>query len=80
MSAKKQSLKTVSEINKNEVLSEMLNKFVEQTEKGVEKYGHTVQPNELSTIEWIEHAIEESIDHIVYLICLKKKLLEGEGK
>lgn len=69
---------SVSDINKNAVLSSVLQKFVDQTEKGVQKYGHTVNPDEYSTIEWIDHAIEESIDHIVYLTCLRTKIAEGK--
>ena len=66
-------------INKNEILKEVLNKLVSQTDKGIEKYGRTVSVDDYSTVEWIDHAIEESIDHIVYLTCLKQKIVEGKS-
>lgn len=68
---------TINEINKNAVLSEVLGVLVSQTEKGLKKYGNSVNPNEYSTIEWIQHAIEEHADAIVYLTVLKNKLVEG---
>lgn len=65
-------------INKNAILAQVLDKLISQTNKGVEKYGNTVNPDEYSTIEWIDHAIEESIDHVVYLTVLKQKIVEGK--
>lgn len=67
---------TIQEINKNAILSQVLEKFINQTEKGIKKYGHTVDPHDYSAIEWIDHAIEEHVDAIVYLTCLKYKLSE----
>lgn len=69
---------TINHINKNTILTQVLDKLVTQTNKGVEKYGKTVDPDNYSTVEWIDHAIEESIDHIVYLTCLKEKIVEGK--
>lgn len=68
----------MNHINKNEILTQVLHKLVTQTEKGIEKYGETVNPDSYETIEWIDHAIEESIDHIVYLTVLKNQLVEGK--
>lgn len=62
------------EIRRNEVLNEIQNKLINQTQKGLDKYGHTVQVDSLSTVEWIDHAIEETIDKLVYLTCIKKSL------
>lgn len=64
-------------INKNEILTKVLDKLITQTNKGIEKYGETVNPDSYETIEWIDHAIEESIDHIVYLTVLKEKMIEN---
>lgn len=54
--------------------AEILAKFEAQTRKGLEKYGQTVADNDLTVVEWIDHASEELIDYIVYLECLKAKL------
>ncbi len=71
-------MKNLDCINKNVILTQVLDKLISQTNKGVEKYGATVNPDDYSTVEWIDHAIEESIDHIVYLTCLKTKIVEGK--
>lgn len=69
---------TINKINKNAILTQVLDKLISQTNKGVEKYGETVNPDDYSTVEWIDHAIEESIDYIVYLTVLKQKIVEGK--
>lgn len=69
---------TENHINKNAILTQVLDKLITQTNKGVEKYGETVNPDSLETVEWIDHAIEESIDHIIYLTVLKHKIVEGK--
>lgn len=67
----------MKEINKNVILSSVLEKFVQQTEKGLEKYGHSVNPDELTAIEWINHFQEEMIDAFIYSEIIKQKLIEG---
>lgn len=61
-------------IAQDQILSAIQKKFEAQTLKGVE-----VADNDLTAIEWIDHAIEEAIDHIVYLECLKARLLQHES-
>lgn len=36
-------------------------------QKGINKYGTTVADNHLSLREWLQHALEESLDQAVYL-------------
>lgn len=62
-------------IAQDQILSAIQKKFEAQTLKGVEKYGQTVADNDLTAVEWIDHAI----DHIVYLECLKARLLQHES-
>lgn len=66
-------------IAQDQILSAIQAKFEAQTLKGVEKYSQTVADNDLTAVEWIDHAIEEAIDHIVYLECLKARLLQHES-
>ncbi|HZG12705.1 MAG TPA: hypothetical protein VEZ91_11980 [Kurthia gibsonii] len=60
------------EIAANEVLRNIQDKFETQTEKGIAKYGHTVRPESLSVLDWINHTQEELIDALVYLECIQK--------
>lgn len=66
------------EILKNPILRNVQEKFENQTVKGLAKYGETVNPDNLTTDEWLDHAIEEAIDFTVYLSVLKHKLSESE--
>ena len=61
-------------IEENAILQNVHGILENQTRKGVEKYGSTVQPDRLSIVEWINHASEETADKLVYLQCLKAKL------
>lgn len=36
-------------------------------QRGIEKYGTTVEDNPLSLKEWLQHAYEETLDKAVYL-------------
>ena len=50
--------------------------IAQRQQKGIVKYGTTVEDNPLTRKEWLQHAYEEALDLAVYL----KKLIEGEGK
>ncbi|TCP32171.1 hypothetical protein EV207_101149 [Scopulibacillus darangshiensis] len=58
----------------NEILQNVRALIDQQTLKGLEKYGATVNPDDYSLIEWIDHAQQESMDHIIYLETIKVKL------
>ena len=48
----------------------------QQEQKGLKKYGQTVDDAKLTDVEWIRHAQEEIIDMLVYLEKLKRSLGE----
>lgn len=62
------------------IQTEIITRLLKQTAKGVKKYGEPVQHGNLTAIEWIDHAIDESIDQITYLTALKHSLQDKEGK
>ena len=41
--------------------------IAERQMRGMEKYGTTVELNPLSLRDWLQHALEESLDHAIYL-------------
>jgi hypothetical protein len=63
----------------NRILKNVQRILTEQTEKGLKKYGKTVDPADYSTVEWIEHAQQECVDKLVYLEVLKERLLDEMG-
>ena len=61
-------------MDKNKVLKEVHELLLNQSIKGFEKYGEFVKSDNLSTVEWIDHAREEIIDTLVYLTCLRERI------
>ena len=41
--------------------------IAERQQKGIAKYGLTVEANPLTLREWLQHAYEETLDKAVYL-------------
>jgi hypothetical protein len=49
-----------------------------QQDKGLKKYGKTVDQADLSIEEWIEHTQEEIVDALIYLECIKQKMVDKQ--
>ena len=56
------------------IVKQVTDKFLQRSEVGIKKYGTTLHENELTIPEWINHAIEEQMDNILYLTKLKNEL------
>lgn len=41
--------------------------IAERQMRGIAKYGTTVSANPLTLRDWLNHALEESLDHAIYL-------------
>ncbi len=41
--------------------------IAERQMRGIHKYGTTVSANPLTLRDWLQHALEESLDHAIYL-------------
>ena len=54
------------------VVNDIVQKFLTRSQLGKEKYGTTLDRNDLSTLDWINHAQEELMDGILYLERLKR--------
>lgn len=55
------------------IVESVINQFKERSKVGIEKYGTTLDRNDLNTLEWIEHAKQEAMDFILYLEKLKRE-------
>jgi hypothetical protein len=51
----------------SQLLAKVFAEFIEREERGVKKYGTTMDRNDLSLSEWIQHLKEELLDAILYL-------------
>jgi hypothetical protein len=64
----------VSIDNKDSVVFRIAHLLKIRSETGIRKYGTTLDRTDLSVKQWIDHAIEESLDHALYLQKLKDSL------
>lgn len=48
----------------------------DRSQKGKATYGTTMDRDDLSTEQWLDHAIEEALDLAIYLTKIKKELEE----
>jgi hypothetical protein len=55
------------------IVQTIIEKFQKRSEIGIKKYGTTLDRNDLSIIDWINHAQEEHMDAILYLEKLKQE-------
>lgn len=69
-----------SETSGDTVVDEIREKFLERSKAGQTKYGTNLDRKDLSTIEWLNHAIEEQMDSILYLTKLKRELNENNSR
>ena len=56
------------------VVESVVNRLRDRAKAGFEKYGTDLDRKDLSDEEWINHAIEESLDFSLYLTKLKQNI------
>jgi len=59
-------------MQKDEIVESVINEFRLRSERGMKKYGTTLQENELSQLEWLKHLQEELMDAVLYLEKVKQ--------
>jgi hypothetical protein len=60
--------------NKDTIVFKIAELLRSRSETGIRKYGTTLDRTDLEVKQWIDHAIEESLDHALYLMKLKEEL------
>jgi len=60
-------------MSKDKIVAQVIAKFEERSKAGIKKYGTTLQENNLSFEQWINHAQEEAMDFVLYLEKLKEQ-------
>jgi hypothetical protein len=51
-----------------------MSKYYERSQRGVEKYGHTLDRTDIDLIGWLNHLQEELMDATLYIEKLKKEI------
>ena len=67
---------TYSKYIPDSIVREVIEKYVERAEMGEKKYGVTMDRTDLSLTDYLEHAIQEHMDAVIYLTKAKKLLEE----
>jgi hypothetical protein len=57
----------------DKIVISVLESFKKRSEIGIKKYNTTLERNDLSTLEWLQHAQEEAMDFVLYLERLKQE-------
>ena len=60
------------------IVDSVIQKFLQRSALGKEKYGVTLDRTDLSVKDWIQHAQDELMDGILYLEKLKKETSRPE--
>ena len=61
------SLKTRTIQQTDSIVDSIIDQFVERAKFGKEKYNTDLDRNDLSILDWLEHAKQEHMDAILYL-------------
>lgn len=61
---------------KDSVVESIVNKFIHRSKLGQAKYGTTLDRNDLTTEQWLNHLEEELMDAILYCHKLKTELIK----
>ena len=64
------------EEEQDSIVESVVSSFKQRSNVGIRKYNKTMDRNDLSTLEWLQHLQEELMDATLYLEKLKKELWE----
>jgi hypothetical protein len=53
------------------IVKKVIKAFKRRSERGLEKYGTTLDRNDLTNLEWLQHLQEELMDATLYIEKLK---------
>ena len=65
---------------KDTIVESVIKQFKDRSEVGIAKYGVTLNREDLSTLEWLQHAQEEAMDFCLYLERLKQEFNNQKQK
>ena len=65
---------------KDQIVLSVLAKYAERSNKGLRKYGTTLDREDLTIFDWINHAQEEAMDFTLYLERIRKEISLEKAK
>lgn len=63
----------------DKIVEQVRDKFTERSEVGVAKYGVTLERDDLSLVDWLNHLQEELMDATLYIQKLKNELDQNQN-
>jgi hypothetical protein len=63
---------------KDKYVHQVVQNYEERSRVGIAKYGTTLERNDLTPVEWLNHLQEELMDATLYIQKLKSELPEGK--
>jgi uncharacterized alpha-E superfamily protein len=66
--------KTIEENQTDPIVDKVLTKFSTRSKLGITKYGTTLQDNDSTFFEWLNHLQEELMDATLYIEKLKQNI------
>lgn len=63
----------------DKIVKSVIDQYQQRSEVGQEKYGVTLERNDLNFIEWMQHLQEELMDATLYLEKLKSELNQNKN-
>jgi hypothetical protein len=65
-----------SKLTEDSIVNNVIESFIERSNAGFTKYGTNLDRNDLSFLDWLNHAQQEAMDMILYLEKLKQEYNE----
>lgn len=62
------------------IVDEVVDRFIDRASFGKSKYNTDMDREDLSLDEWVNHAIEEAMDFVVYMTKIKRIISGKKGK
>ena len=61
------------------IVEKVIKLFRKRSKRGIEKYGVTLEHNDLSNVEWLQHLQDELMDAALYVERLKQVIDESRA-
>jgi hypothetical protein len=65
---------------KDTIVESVIKQFKERSDVGIAKYGVTLNREDLTALQWLEHAQQEAMDFCLYLERLKQEFNNQKQK
>lgn len=65
---------TTNDNMEDKMVNRVLEAYKMRSNEGIEKYGTTLERNDLNVLDWLQHLQEELMDATLYIEALKNKL------